>query len=63
VLYQGLFGPAHGENYIEKLKAHGSFAAPGFMDPEGIVIYHVAAGVGFKKTVKKDEQPKSLSAA
>lgn len=33
----------------------------GFMDPEGVVAFHVAAGIGFKKTIKGDEQPKSLA--
>lgn len=61
VLYRGLFGPKHDENFIAKLKAEGSIAAPGWMKPEGIVVYHVAAGVSFKKTVEKDEQPKSLA--
>jgi hypothetical protein len=28
------------------------------MRPEGIVVFHVAAGVGFKKTCERDEQPK-----
>lgn len=63
VLYQGLFGPKHDENYIAKLRAEGSMAAPGFMKPEGIVIYHVAAGVAFKKTLEKDDQPKSKHVA
>jgi hypothetical protein len=63
VLYRGLFGPKHADNYIEKLKAEGSMAAPGFMQPEGVVVYHVAAGVGFKKTIEKDDQPKSRHAA
>lgn len=44
---------------LERLKFHGSQAAPGFTNPEGIVVYHVAAGVGFKKTIEKDELPKS----
>lgn len=59
VLYRGLFGPKHDENCIEKLRHEGSVAAPGFMKPEGIVVYHVAAGVMFKKTLEKDDQPKS----
>ena len=59
VLYSGLFGPAHADNMIAKLANEGSVAAPGFMDPEGIVIYHVAAGNYFKKTIKQDESPKS----
>jgi len=60
VLYRGLFGPKHDENFIAKLRAEGSVAVPGYMKPEGIVIYHVAAGVGFKKTLEKDEQPKGF---
>ena len=37
------------------LKANGSYAVPGFMRPEGIVIYHTAANVLFKKTFENDE--------
>jgi hypothetical protein len=59
VLYRGLFGPKHAEDYISKLSHEGSMAAPGFMKPEGIVVYHVAAGMAFKKTIEKDESPKS----
>lgn len=32
----------------------GSRAAPGFMKPEGIVIFHAEGNVGFKKTFEKD---------
>lgn len=46
---------------LDRLQEHGSMAAPGFMNPEGIVIYHIAAGVGFKKTIEKDDTPKSLA--
>ncbi len=44
------------------LAANGSVAAPGFMDPEGIVVFHTASNSMFKKTLKNDESPKSLSA-
>jgi hypothetical protein len=30
-------------------------AARGFLQPEGVVVYHVASG----KTILKDEEPKS----
>jgi hypothetical protein len=43
---------------LEELQKNGSFAAPGFMKPEGIVIFHTASGALFKKTVENDEQPK-----
>jgi hypothetical protein len=48
------------EHLIEHLKTNGSQASPGFMKPEGIVIFHTAANVGFKKTLEKDDTPKSL---
>lgn len=40
------------------LKHLGSSAAPGFMNPEGIVIYHTAARTMFKKTFDKDNEGK-----
>lgn len=44
---------------LNMLKENGSYAAPGFMKPEGIVIYHTAAKTLFKKTLDGDESPKS----
>ena len=38
----------------------GSRAVSGFMDPEGIIVYHTASGTAYKKTCKNDETPKSL---
>ena len=35
-----------------------SVAAPGFMKPEGVVVFHTAGNLGFKKTLEKDEVPK-----
>jgi hypothetical protein len=43
---------------LEALQLNGSMAAPGFMKPEGIVVYHVAGNVGFKKTLERDEMSK-----
>ena len=40
------------------LEEKGSRAAPGFMKPEGIVIYHVAGNYLFKKTIEKDNERK-----
>lgn len=45
---------------LADLAAYGSVASPGFMNPEGVVIYHAAANTYFKKTIKNDETPKSL---
>ena len=60
VLYDGLFDSNPIKGVLHRLEKEGSFAAPGFMRPEGIIVFHVAAGIGFKKTLEKDEMPKSL---
>jgi hypothetical protein len=46
------------DNIMFRLKSKGSRAAPGFMDPEGIVMFHRASGVAFKKTFDYDEYGK-----
>jgi len=61
-LYRGMFDTSVIETVLENLKNNGSIASPGFMKPEGIVVYHVAGGFGFKKTIEKDELPKGLAA-
>lgn len=60
VLYEGLFTTDRAEEWVLTLRVEGSRAVPGFMNPEGIVIYHVAAGQYFKKTLEKDEEPKGM---
>lgn len=62
VLYQGLFSQQAVDDALAMLAAEGSKAAPGFMNPEGIIIYHHAAGLYFKKTLTKDEEWKGKSA-
>jgi hypothetical protein len=59
VLYRGIFDTFHVENALSALKVFGSKASPGFMRPEGVVCYHVAGNVGFKKTIEKDDEYKS----
>jgi len=58
VLGSLIFDTEQINNIMEYLKVDGSFAAPGFMKPEGIVIYHEAARVMFKKTFENDEKGK-----
>jgi len=60
VLYKGTFGDDPIMECMHLLADTGSVAAQGFMDPEGIVIYHLASQTMFKKTIKNDETPKSL---
>ena len=43
---------------LTALRVGGSKAAPGFMNPEGIVAYHAASKQLFKITCEKDEEPK-----
>lgn len=62
VLYRGNFDTAAVEGCIDVLRSHGSVAAPGFMNPEGVIVFHVAANIGFKKTLHKDDVPKALAA-
>ncbi len=62
VLYRGLFGPKHADNFLDKLRAEGSQAAPGYMKPEGVVVFHAAASVMFKKTIDSDEEGKEQKA-
>lgn len=60
VLYEGLFSSDIVDATLEDLRVNGSKAAPGFMKPEGIIVYHAAARSMFKVTLEKDEEPKGL---
>lgn len=57
-LYVGDFDTNRIQTVLNTLSANGSVAAPGFMNPEGVVIFHKAANQLFKKTLEGDEQPK-----
>lgn len=58
VLWSGNFSDLDTKTILYRLCNEGSVAAPGFMDPEGIVVWHEAARQLFKKTIKGDEKPK-----
>jgi hypothetical protein len=58
-LYRGNFSEGEIFNAKGTLINHGSRARPGFMDPEGIIVYHLAAQHGFKITLKNDDKAKS----
>jgi hypothetical protein len=60
VLYRGVFCTGEVNNQIGLLGVFGSSASPGFMNPEGVVVYHVAGGVMFKKLIHNDEEPKGM---
>lgn len=63
VLYQGPFDTTTIDAVLAELVHGGSRASLGFMKPEGIIVWHTAANIGFKKTIFKDELPKSLAHA
>jgi len=54
VLYRGEFTTAAAEGLIERMREVGSAAVPGFMNPEGIVVFHEAGNVMFKCTLDGD---------
>lgn len=60
VLYDGIFDTVVIDQVLHKLKTRGSEARRNFMNPEGIVVFHEASNTGFKKTIEKDDSPKSL---
>ena len=55
VLYEGPYSETWIHWCLTGLVNNGSSAAPGFMRPEGVVIYHPQANVSFKKTLENDE--------
>lgn len=61
VLWTGIFDTTKIQEALDDLAKNGSKAAPGFMKPEGVIVFHIAGNFGFKKTILKDESPKSMS--
>lgn len=59
-LWRGVFDELNLGKVLDDLRTFGSKASPGFMQPEGVVVFHVAGGVGFKKTIVRDDEPKSM---
>lgn len=59
VLLRWTFDTAKVDECLAQLSASGSVAAPGFMKPEGVVVYHNASRTMFKKTLDKHDGHKS----
>jgi hypothetical protein len=60
-LYRGMYDQEEIQYAIADLATDGSFAAPGFAKPEGIVLWHEAARQLFKVTIEGDEAPKGVA--
>jgi len=54
LLWKGNFDDMNLRYIMNNLRLTGSQASKGFMNPEGVVIYHTAGNVFFKKTFDKD---------
>ncbi len=52
--------PSGVEEQLERLRTEGSVAAPGYMKPEGIILYHSSSKQYFKILLDGDEVPKSV---
>lgn len=58
-LYSGLFSTEQIDNVLIGLKNSGSYAAPGFMNPEGIIVFHAASGSVYKVLTEGDDVSKT----
>lgn len=56
ILWKGLFDYLDLEAIMSKLWQEGSRAAPGYMRPEGVVIFHTGGNTMFKKTFEGDKK-------
>jgi len=61
VLYRGPFSTERVKLEMDALHDFGSKAAPGFKNPEGVVVFHIAGNTGFKATLDNDDEPKGKS--
>lgn len=57
-LYRGPFTQTAVDYNIAQLKTEGSLHIPGFLKPEGIVIFHTHSGHLYKVTCENDEKLK-----
>ena len=58
VLWTGTFDTAIITLMLDQLRARGSYAAPGYNNPEGIVVYDTRSRQGYKKTFDYDDTGK-----
>lgn len=62
VLYAGVFDTDAVDNALDELRKGGSVAAPGFADPEGVVVFLSASRALFKATIDGDDHGKEFGA-
>ena len=54
------FSTEFAQELVEELRENGSWASPGYMKPEGVVVFHTASQTPYKTFLENDEIPKSL---
>lgn len=62
VLYRGPLSTYSVNRALDDLETFGSHAAPDFMKPEGVVVFHSASGQVYKALIENDDIPKGLAA-
>lgn len=62
VLYKGPFTEVAVRHTLNALVENGSQAAPGFMQPEGVIVFHAASRQTYKVLAEDDHLPKGLVA-
>lgn len=60
ILERTVFSTEIAKEWIETLREYGSVASPGFMKPEGVVVFHTASGTPYKTFLENDLIHKSL---
>lgn len=55
VLERSTFSTDTAKKWVENLREHGSYASPGFMRPEGVVVFHTASQTPYKTFLENDE--------
>lgn len=60
-LYVGNWSDGAVHDTLEHLKHSGSAAAPGFDNPEGVVVFHQASKHSYKVLLENDELPKGVT--
>lgn len=61
-IYAGPFDTGMVDAILRTMAEQGSLAVPGWRKPEGVVVFHVASGQLFKKTLDKNDGHKGVAA-
>lgn len=61
ILYKGPFDTGIAKLLVETLRSQGSNAALGFMNPEGICVFHTASQTVYQTFLENDDVPKGLT--